>query len=189
MNIGKRIQEIAKEKKVSAIELAEMIGKSRQAIYDIYHGRVSVNIDLLEKIANALDQPIIDFIDESAKPRIDRQALREVIIEIIKDVIRKNYIYYKDLQTLSKEVHDKAKEGEGLVHLRVLKGEEKVEFVAQYMALKSKIPEKKLSAFADTLLDDFFENMGPLGDRLSLKSMINKYFDEKGDGYISKILI
>ena len=189
MEIGKRIKEVAEAKKVSAIELAKALGKSRQAIYDIYKGKVSVNIGLLEKIAFALDEPMIHFFKDPEKPLIDRQALKEIIVEIIKEVMARHYIHYTDLHELSKEIHDKAKHGEGLVHLRVTREEGCVEFQTAYQKLKNEVPEKVLSGFADMLLDALFANRGPLWDRLSLISLINKFFDDKGDGYIMKILI
>ena len=68
MEIGKRIKEIATSKKVSANELAGLLNKTRQNIYDIYLGRVSVNTDLLEKIANVLYEPITSFFPDSKVP-------------------------------------------------------------------------------------------------------------------------
>ncbi|NQV02375.1 MAG: helix-turn-helix transcriptional regulator [Bacteroidia bacterium] len=188
MEIGKRIKDVAERKKISAVELADELGKSRQAIYDIYKGKVSVNIDLLEKIALALDEPMVSFLQEPAKPSIDRQALREIISEIIKEIMTRYYIHYSDLQELSKEIHDKAKEGEGLVNLRVKRTRERVEITPDYRKLKNNLPEKELAGYADRLLDDFFNNLGPLWDRVEVKKLINKFFDEKGEGYIMKIL-
>jgi len=37
------------------------------------------------------------------------------------------------------------------------------------------------------LYDDFFNNLGPLWDRLEIKKLINKFFDEKGEGYIMRL--
>ena len=189
MYIGQKIKEIAVKNKISAIELADMLGKSRQAIYDIYRGKVSVNIDLLEKIAISLNEPIVNFFSDSSKPLVDRQALKEVITEIIREVLSKYYLHYTELQGLIKEIHDKARLGEGLVHLRVKRTEEGAVLISEYRKLENNILEKDLSRFADSLLDDFFTNLGPLGDRLELKSIINNHFDEKGEGYLIKILL
>jgi len=188
MELGQRIKEVAETKKVSAIELAKVLGKSRQAIYDIYSGKVSVNISLLEKIALALDEPLVRFIQGPPKPLIDRQALREIIVEIVKEVMTRYYIHYSELQHLSKEIHDKAKQGEGLVHLRVKREEDSVELITEYRKLKNKMTEQELSGYAQKLYDDFFNNLGPLWDRLEVKKLINKFFDEKGEGYIMKLL-
>ena len=188
MEIGKRIKEVAEAKKVSAIELAKALGKSRQAIYDIYKGKVSVNIDLLEKIAFALDKPMIHFFKDPEKPLIDRQALKEIIVEIIHEVMIRYYVHYSDLQELSKEIHEKAMQGEGLVHLRVNREEEGVELITEYRKLKKEMTEQELSGYAQKLYDDFFSNKGPLWDRLEIKKLINKFFDEKGDGYAIKLL-
>jgi len=189
MDIGKRIKEIAERKKISAIELAGKLGKSRQAVYDIYSGKVSVNIDLLEKMAINLDEPIVNFLVDPTKPLVDRQALKEMMIEILREVLAKHYIHYSELQALIKEIHDNARQGLGLVHLRVKPTDEGPMFNSEYRKLEKKINDKELSSFADKLLDDFFSNLGPLGDRVELKSIINKYFKEKGEEYLIQMLI
>lgn len=188
MEIGLKIREIADRKKVASKELGDKIGRKRQAIYDIYSGKVSVNIDLLEKIAAALDEPIINFFDGQVKPEIDRQGLKEVIKSILDEVLTKYYIHYTILEQLSKEIHDNALKQQGLVHLRVERADNEIILSKEYKELKNKIKNEELSKYANNILDGFFSNIGPLGDRIELKSIINKYFDDKGDGYLIHIL-
>ena len=61
MDIGQKIREVAELKDISTQELANRIGRTRQALYDIYNDRVSVNIEMLESIAKALGEPIANF--------------------------------------------------------------------------------------------------------------------------------
>lgn len=188
MEIGKKIQQTAKEKKISAIELANKIGKSRQAVYDIYNGKVSVNIELLARIALVLGVPMVYFFKDPDKPLVDRQALREIIVEILYEVLTRYYVHYTDIQRLSKEIHEYAIHGKGLVHLRVKREDAGVEIVTDYRELKTVLNEQEVSGYGQALFDDFFNNMGPLGDRLEIKKLINNFFDEKGSGYLMKVL-
>jgi len=75
MEIGQRIKKIAEEKRISAKEVGKMIGHTRQSIYDIYAGKVSINVKNLEKIAIALDEPIINFFTEQQIPQ-KKQAIK-----------------------------------------------------------------------------------------------------------------
>jgi transcriptional regulator with XRE-family HTH domain len=86
MGIGSRIQEIARSKNISPQELGKMIDKTRQAIYDIYNSRVSVNVDVLLKIAKALDEPVISFFmgDPDDYYKLDPMAIPiNVILELM----------------------------------------------------------------------------------------------------------
>lgn len=188
MDIGKRIKQVAEDKKVSVIELARKLAKSRQAIYDIYSGKVSVNFELLEKIALALDEPIERLVAEDSKLAVDRQALLEIIVEILQQVLSAHYVHIADLQALGKEVHDHAREGEALVHLRYVHQQGQGAWVTDYRKLGRKLNESDLARYADQLLDDFFHHQGPLGDRLGLKSLIREYTRERGEGFIQRIL-
>lgn len=59
--IGKRIAELRKEKQMTAEELAAKTGLQRPNISRIESGRYSTGIDVLSKIAEALDCEI-DFV-------------------------------------------------------------------------------------------------------------------------------
>ena len=61
--IGERIAEIRKSKSLSTYKLAELTTIKRQNIERIEAGRYSTGIDLLGKIADALDCTI-DFIEK-----------------------------------------------------------------------------------------------------------------------------
>ena len=53
--IGKRIAELRKEKGMSQTQLAEAIGMKQPNLANIEAGRFSTTIDVLERIADALD--------------------------------------------------------------------------------------------------------------------------------------
>jgi len=59
--IGKRIVELRKEKGISQTQLAEAIGMKQPNLAHIEAGRFSTTIDVLERIAKALDVKL-DFI-------------------------------------------------------------------------------------------------------------------------------
>jgi transcriptional regulator with XRE-family HTH domain len=61
MEIGQVIKIIARNKGFTASKLGEKIDRTPQAIYEIYKGRVSVNIEMLKKIATALETPVNEF--------------------------------------------------------------------------------------------------------------------------------
>ena len=61
INIGERIKEVAELKNITAQELADRLGRTRQSIYDIYNSRVSLNVDLLINIAHELNKQVFNF--------------------------------------------------------------------------------------------------------------------------------
>lgn len=56
--IGKRIAELRKERGMSQTQLAEAIGMAQPNLANIEAGRFSTTIDVLERIADALDAKI-----------------------------------------------------------------------------------------------------------------------------------
>jgi transcriptional regulator with XRE-family HTH domain len=187
MEIGGRIREIALRKDCSVIELGKRIGKSRQSIYDIYTGKVSVSVEMLQKIAAALDEPIEHFLEEQAKPAIDKENLKNVIGEILQRVLRRHYLHFSLLQDLSKEIHEKALKGEGMVNLRVVRDDDGVNLSGLYRSLKEPISRKELEKFKKIMFNDWFANKGPLFDRFQIREAINAYFDEKSEENEEKI--
>lgn len=188
-HIGSKIKELLIEKRVSAEELAHMIGKkSKESVYG-YFRKQDINTKILRKISEVLDVPIEYFFDEiPKKPKIDRQKLGEVISEILLDVLDKYYIHYSYIEELSKEIHMNATKGKGLVNLR-MKTENKIrKFGQKYAKLDKEISAEELNKYATILLDDMFENFGPFGDYMEIKENINKYFDEAGNGYLVRLL-
>lgn len=61
--IGRRIAEIRKEKGISQAKLAELTGMAPGNIARIETGKYSTGVDLLSKIANALNYKL-DFIEK-----------------------------------------------------------------------------------------------------------------------------
>ena len=59
-----RIKEVLKEKKVTALSLAEKIGIAQPSMSNIVNNKVTPSLDTIEKIANALDVPVSELIDE-----------------------------------------------------------------------------------------------------------------------------
>jgi transcriptional regulator with XRE-family HTH domain len=106
MSIGEKIRLIADSKTVSAQELAKRVKKSRQTIYDIYNDRVSVNVELLKAIAEALDEPVVNFLIEDPDGYYDTIPNVIPIREILKHM---------------KQVHEHAIRGEAMVHLRIFR--------------------------------------------------------------------
>ncbi|EGQ8079027.1 helix-turn-helix domain-containing protein [Vibrio vulnificus] len=59
--VGKKIKEIRKKKALTIQELAEVSGVSEGHISRLENGLKSPTISTLEKLANALDVPIVYF--------------------------------------------------------------------------------------------------------------------------------
>lgn len=137
MKIGQRIKEIAISKNVSARELGERIGRTKQATYDIYSQKVSVNTDLLGKIAEALDEPIINFFIDS------QDALYDMIPYIIP---------MPEIHKLMKEIHESVKEGFALINLSITKSPEGMFlFDYEFRQLKQKLTKKEVDIFRNRL--------------------------------------
>jgi transcriptional regulator with XRE-family HTH domain len=141
MSIGSRIQEIAKSKNISPQELGKKIGKTRQAIYDIYNSRVSVNVDVLLKIADALDEKVISFFmgDPDDYYKLVPMAIPiNVILELMS------------------EIHENAKKGKGLVNLHLSKSREGIFILEKsYDDLKDKLGEVEINRFGNNLYESY----------------------------------
>ncbi|EHA1126825.1 helix-turn-helix transcriptional regulator [Vibrio navarrensis] len=59
--VGKKIKEIRKKKSLTIQELAEISGVSEGHVSRLENGLKSPTISTLEKLANALDVPIVYF--------------------------------------------------------------------------------------------------------------------------------
>jgi transcriptional regulator with XRE-family HTH domain len=141
MSIGSRIQEIAKSKNISPQELGKKIGKTRQAIYDIYNSRVSVNVDVLLKIADALDEKVISFFmgDPDDYYKLVPMAIPiNVILELMS------------------EIHEYAKKGSGLVNLHLSKSKEGIFILeSSFTELKDKLGEDEINKFGNNLYESY----------------------------------
>ena len=106
MNIGERIKELAELKGITPQDLASRLGRTRQSIYDIYNGRVSLNVDLLTRIAQEVEEPIYKFFI------VDQNSYYDMIPDAIP---------IEEIFKHMKHIHENAKRGSGLVHLRLFK--------------------------------------------------------------------
>jgi transcriptional regulator with XRE-family HTH domain len=141
MSIGSRIKAIAKSKNVSPQQLGSIIGKTRQAVYDIYNDRVSLNVDTLIKIARELKEPVITFLIEDPDAYYDLVPKAIPIEEILK---------------LVSSIHEMTKKGMGLVNLRITKSKEGM-FILEsvFEELKSKFTEEEINKFGNYVYESF----------------------------------
>ncbi len=78
MNIGLKIKDLRKSKNVSAVELAEALGVSKELIYAYESGRTEPPIEKLQKIASILGVPIDFFLTENPKMDLIAKQLQIV---------------------------------------------------------------------------------------------------------------
>ena len=70
LNVGERIREVRKAKRIRQKVLARMVGISPGALTNFEKGRRRISLDWLHKIAEALDTPVSYFLpDEKGKSR------------------------------------------------------------------------------------------------------------------------
>lgn len=62
-SLGYRIRQLREDKNVSQRQLALMTGTSRSYLWKLEGGKADVGIDVLCRIARALDVKVRDFID------------------------------------------------------------------------------------------------------------------------------
>lgn len=67
MRIGLKIKMLAEEKNVDAVWISKKLGKSKQAIYDIYD-KEDVNTSILKSLAQVFNVPVGYFFDDEASP-------------------------------------------------------------------------------------------------------------------------
>lgn len=66
-NIGNNIRQIRKQRRVTQIDLAVMIGIDRAYLSEIENGRTNVSLNILYAIADALNTDIIQFFNRNEK--------------------------------------------------------------------------------------------------------------------------
>lgn len=66
-NIGNNIRQIRKQRQVTQIDLAVMIGIDRAYLSEIENGRTNVSLNILYAIADALNIDIIQFFNRNKK--------------------------------------------------------------------------------------------------------------------------
>lgn len=59
-----RIKEILKEKKITAISLADTVGMAQPSMSNIVNGKVMPSVETLERIAVALGVPFTDLFEQ-----------------------------------------------------------------------------------------------------------------------------
>ena len=137
MKIGERIKTIAKSKGYTAQQLADKIGKTRQAVHDIYSGRVNVNLDQLKAIAIALKVPLplimVDSDDE--------------LYDLIPFMIP-----MKEIHKLMENIHDMVQKGSALVNLSIMQSLEGMYiFDYEFRPLESKLSKDEIEKFQNRL--------------------------------------
>jgi len=141
MSLGSRIKEIAKSKKVSPQQLGNIIGKTRQAVYDIYNDRVSVSIDTVIRIAKELKVPIITLLFENPDAYYDLIPKAIPIEEILK---------------LVTNIHEETKKGFGLVNLRITKSSEGMFILESFFSeLKNNTTEDEINKFGNYVYESY----------------------------------
>lgn len=63
-NMDLRIKEILKEKKITAISLADTVGMAQPSMSNIVNGKVMPSVETLERIADALNVPFTDLFEQ-----------------------------------------------------------------------------------------------------------------------------
>ncbi len=66
-NMKLKIKDVLKEKKVTVVSLAGMIGITQPNMSNIVNGKSTPSLETLEKIANALDVDITELFDQPKK--------------------------------------------------------------------------------------------------------------------------
>jgi len=142
MTVGEKIKEIATSKGVSAQELGKRVGRTRQGIYDIYNSRVSVSVDILMKIAEALKEPVVNFFID------DPDAYYDMIPQVIP---------IREILKHMKHVHEHAIRGEGMVNLRIFRSRDGMYILeSEFHELKNELTETEIKKF-DQLIDESFK--------------------------------
>lgn len=139
MHIGERIKAIAKSKGVSVKDLAKRIDRTTQTVYDIYNNRVNLNVDLLEKIAKGLDEPVFTFFVK------DPESYYDMI---------PNAIPMEEVHKLMQSIQERVKDGEGLVNLYLTQSREGIFILnADFLPLRDKLSEEDINRFGNRLYE------------------------------------
>lgn len=93
MNIGLRIKELASKKKLEIPEIAEKLGKSKQAVYDML-SKQDLNTSVLRELSAILKVPITAFFQENDDFDSDN-AIQE-----------KLELAYQEIEKLKKELEE-----------------------------------------------------------------------------------
>jgi transcriptional regulator with XRE-family HTH domain len=140
-SIGRRIKEAARSKNVSSQQLAAIIGKTRQAVYDIFNDRVSLSIETIIKISKELKIPLSDLLFDDPDRYYDLMPKAIPVDEVLK---------------LATEIHKSAKEGLGLVNLRITKSREGIYILESiFRELNLKLEEEEINKFGNNVYESY----------------------------------
>jgi len=91
MTIGEKVRYIAKIKSIRILDIADKVGYTRQGLYNLMNNKRTINVELLEKISEALEvepevffkknkKDILDVCHKKAEPDIDVSKIAAKII-------------------------------------------------------------------------------------------------------------
>ena len=180
MDIGLKIKQLAESKNISVKDLAKLTGKTKQSIYDIYTGRVSVNVDLLGKICQAIGIEPFEFFMESNKTGHSKEELLKLMNTIFSHVIEKNYIHLMSVQQLMLNVIEKSSNGEALVSLKLNKEVKMFEypFIEEYRPMKKTLSETEIRDFSNAVFSKYFSNIKEWVDSMDYSKIISGYMEK-----------
>lgn len=67
IRIGKKLQKIRESKNLSLNDVGLKVGKARNTIHAYEKGKISISVDVLNSICNALDCCFVDLLTEVMK--------------------------------------------------------------------------------------------------------------------------
>lgn len=97
-NVGQRIRELRKTRRLQQKKLAQMVGISHGALTNFEKGRRRISLDWLQKISEALDTPMAYFLDDQqGKSKIVAGDPREKRLldawrRLRSDILRKDFL-------------------------------------------------------------------------------------------------
>ena len=108
--IGERIKALRKQKKISQKDLAEKLGITSNTLYRYEHGDISISLEMLHKIAEALDMSFLELVDgisiEYKYTVSNIDEINKKIRELFSDTSTLNhniFTYYCQLNSSGKE--------------------------------------------------------------------------------------
>lgn len=104
MNIGERIRYYRNKKKITMKKLGDMIELSEQAIGNYERGDRTPNVEIIKKIANALDVPMIDIIgvEKAIGLKSTNEEEKELLDNINNNISTNDFVYNKS-ELINKE--------------------------------------------------------------------------------------
>ncbi len=109
MNIPAAIKKFRKEKGLSQQQVADTIAMNRVQYTRIETGKADITITILQKIANVLDVPVVDFFKEDGAEvnSYDKNILEKVkLIEQLDDTQKKSLFTFIDTAIANKRLKD-----------------------------------------------------------------------------------